>query len=269
MDAEWLGVLAGKDYLFPHQWPATMWIVAAAYVAVPAAVWWRRRQQGRLHPRETALMAGALALAAIFALAMPFITAAVALAVQLQVSRVFWLLDVLATILAVGALTGRAAQTGRTRAVAVAAVLATAAVSRGIFVTAVEHPERPLARVTLPADEWQDAMAWLRTAPRDAHVLADPGHAWRYGTSVRVSARRDVYLEEVKDTAMAMYSRRVAMRTVDRIRALGDMAALSPEGARALAARYDLDYLVSERSFDLPVVYRNTRFAVYRLSPGP
>ena len=55
-------------------------------------------------------------------------------------------------------------------------------------------------------------------------MLADPGHAWKYGTSVRVSAARDVFLEEVKDSALAIYSRDVASRVVERTAAIGDFA---------------------------------------------
>ena len=59
-------------------------------------------------------------------------------------------------------------------------------------------------------------MRWLARQPADVHVLADPGHAWKYGTSVRVAAERDVLLEEVKDSALAIYSRDVAVRVVER-----------------------------------------------------
>ena len=61
-----------------------------------------------------------------------------------------------------------------------------------------------------------------------------------------MSAARDVFLEEVKDSAIAIYSRDVAQRVVERTAAIGDFAALTPEHARALAAKYDLDYLVTE-----------------------
>jgi hypothetical protein len=131
----------------------------------------------------------------------------------------------------------------------------------------VEHPGRPLAQLALPADAWSDASAWLRATPPATHVLADPGHAWRYGASVRVSAARDVFLEDVKDGSIGMYDRGVAMRVAERREALGDFAALSPERARALAARYDLDYLVSEQALALPEAYRNARFRIYRLRP--
>jgi hypothetical protein len=97
------------------------------------------------------------------------------------------------------------------------------------------------------------------------HVLADPGHAWKYGTSVRVSAERDVYLEEVKDAAMAIYSREVARRIVERTNALGDFSTLTPEHARELARRYDLDYLVTTADLPLPLAFRNVQFRIYSL----
>ena len=74
-----------------------------------------------------------------------------------------------------------------------------------------------------------------------------------------------MYLEEVKDAALAIYSGRVARRVFQRIQDLGDFQRLTPAHARALAVKYDLDYLISERPIDLPVVYRNGRFSVYTL----
>jgi len=130
-----------------------------------------------------------------------------------------------------------------------------------------EHPGRPVVEAGLPQGDWQDAMEWLRRQPASTHVLADPSHAWRHATSVRVAAGRDVYLEEVKDAAMAMYSRRVAMRVAERIGAAGDFNGLTPASARALADRFALDVLVTERTFDLPLAYRNARFSIYRLKP--
>lgn len=109
-------------------------------------------------------------------------------------------------------------------------------------------------------------MDWLARTPRDTHVLADPGHAWKYGTSVRVSAARDVFHEEVKDTAVAIYSRDVATRVLERTRALGDFEGLTAERARQLAAAYDLDYLVTTSALDLPVVHRSPPFMIYDLN---
>jgi hypothetical protein len=108
-------------------------------------------------------------------------------------------------------------------------------------------------------------MAWVQRQPLDTHVLADPGHAWRYGRSVRVSAQRDVFLEEVKDSAIAIYSRDVALRYLDRTRAVGDFTQLTAGRARELAAEYDLDYVVTEGDLALPVAYRNEQFRIYSL----
>jgi hypothetical protein len=96
-------------------------------------------------------------------------------------------------------------------------------------------------------------------------VLADPGHAWKHGTSVRASGRHDVFHEEVKDAALAIYSRDVALRVLERTAAIGDFGALTPERARHLAQQYDLDYLVTDADLPLPLAYRNARFKVYVL----
>jgi hypothetical protein len=108
-------------------------------------------------------------------------------------------------------------------------------------------------------------MQWIARTPPDTHVLADPGHAWKYGSSVRVTGERDVYLEEVKDLALALYSRDVALEALRRIADVRDFDAFTPGQLRTLAARYDLDYLVVDRDVELPVVYRNQQFRVYAL----
>lgn len=130
----------------------------------------------------------------------------------------------------------------------------------------VERPERPLFEARIADSPWQDAMVWIRRQPLDAHVLADPGHAWKYGTSVRVSAERDVFLEEVKDAALAIYSRDVAVRVVERTNAVGDFSTLTADHARDLARRYDLDYLITTADLPLPVAYRNDQFRIYAIA---
>ena len=109
-------------------------------------------------------------------------------------------------------------------------------------------------------------MRWLRQQPLHTHVLADSGHAWKYGTSVRVSAQRDVFVEDVKDSAIAIYSREVAVRYVERMNALGDFGALTPDRALDLGRQYDLDYLVTETDMVLPLAYRNEQFRIYALN---
>ena len=273
MDEAWLGVLEAKDYLFATEWRADSWAVAVLYATIPAAAFEVRRRFGLARPREGAMILGLAALVAIFLITLPLVASRIALAVQFQVSRVFWMLDLAATVYAVWALadagrrTPGAAARNR-RAAAVACALIGLAAARGAWVMWVEHPGRPAVQAGLPNDDWQDAMNWLRRQPAATHVLADPSHAWRAGTSVRVAAGRDVYLEEVKDTAMAMYSRRVAMRVAERIGAIGDFNGLTPASARALADRFGLDVLVTERALDLPLAYRNARFSIYRLRPA-
>jgi hypothetical protein len=273
MDGAWLGVLEGKDYLFATAWPASGWAMAALYAAVPAAAFVVRRRQGVARPREGAMILGLAALLLIFLATLPFVAGRVALAVQFQVSRIFWMLDVTATVYVVWALAhagrGRVGAPAHRRGVAaVACALLCIATARGAWVTWVEHPGRPVLQADIPNDDWQDAMNWLRHQAPSTHVLAHPSHAWLYPTSVRVAAGRDVYLEEMKDAAMAMYSRRVAMRVAERSLAIGDFDALTPASARALAVRFGLDVLVTEHTLDLPLAYRNARFSIYRLRPG-
>ena len=267
MDSEWVGLLGGKDYIFPADWGISFWVFNLAYPAVVVAIYRYRRAQGQTLPREEGLVAGALALVAVFLLSWPFAAMRVALAVQLQVSRVFWMLDFLAAVYVVWLLVeagGRHRSPGTIRGGAVAAI-ALLAVMRGGYVMWVEHAGAPVVQLGLPRDDWEDVMAWAARTPSDTHLLADPGHAWKYGTSARVAAERDVYLEEVKDVSLALYSREVAQRVVRRIRDLGDFNRLTPQQAEALASRYDLDYLISEQPMPLPLAYHNQRFSVYAL----
>jgi hypothetical protein len=155
-------------------------------------------------------------------------------------------------------------------AIVLALALLAVSVTRGAYVMLQEHAERQLFQVTIPESPWLDAMRWLSRQPINAHVLADPGHAFKYGVSVRVAAARDVLLEDDKDAAIAMYSRAIAARVVERRRALADFPALTAARARSLAERYDLDYLVTEATLPLPEAYRNSRFRIYALKPaGP
>jgi len=43
---------------------------------------------------------------------------------------------------------------------------------------------------------------------------------------------------------------------------------MTPERAQTLAAKYDLNYLVTEQRLDLPTAYENTQFRIYSLR-GP
>ena len=115
-------------------------------------------------------------------------------------------------------------------------------------------------------------MDWAGQQPIGTHFLADPGHAARYGSSVRAASRQDVYLEVVKDSALAIYSREVAHRVARRIEDIGDFEELTPLRARTLAGRYALDYLITEQRLALPRVGAYGPLLVYALRegrPGP
>jgi hypothetical protein len=267
MDAPWLTVLAEKDYLFPSAWPVHAWMINLAYPMVLWAIYRRRVKLAKAAPGEGPLLAGLLVLAGGFLASVPLSAAKIALAVQLQITRVFWVLDAVAVLYLVwwliddvGARRGR-----HWRAVATGLVLALA-LGRGYYVLVIEAG-RPLVRWTLPQDEWTDAMNWLRAQPVTLEVLADPGHAWRYGSSVRVAALRDTVLEQMKDTALAMYDRAVARRVGERMLALSGFEDFSQDQIRAAGARFQADVVIVERTrrLDLPVLYENRRFAVYDL----
>ena len=262
MDPRWASVLAGKDYIFPFDWTPTFWTVNLGYAVVILAIYRYRRRLGVALARESGLVAGVLALLAVFLLMWPLMRAWIALALQLQVSRIFWMLDLLASVY-IAWLLAELMPRQIVRAIVVMAV--GIAVLRGVYVTR-EH-RGSLIEVGLPADNWTDVMKWIAATPPGAHVLADPGHAWKYGSSVRVAGERDVYLEEVKDVALALYSRDIAMQVLARSHDAQDFGSLTAEHARSLAARYDLNYLVIDRDLDLPLAYRNSQFRVYTLRP--
>jgi hypothetical protein len=263
MDDTWLQAVASKDSLFATDWPLWAW---AANLGLLAVLWWAHRtrvRRGEATAEDTALVWGATALVTLFLVTLPLVAAGLSLAVQFQISRVFWLVDFLALVYVIGAVSGPRAST--TRAAVVALALLALSAGRGTYVMLVERPDRGLFEVHLPHSPWEDAMRWIARQPPDVHVLADPGHAWKYGTSVRVSAERDVLLEEVKDSALAIYSRDVAVRFVERAPLLEDFPSLTAERARELADRFDLDYLVTESDLTLPVAYRNAQFTIYVL----
>lgn len=261
MDDTWLQAVASKDSLFPTGWPAWAWI---ANLGLLPLLWWVHRirvRRGHATREDGAFVWGATALVALFLVTLPPVAAGLSLAVQFQISRVFWLVDFITTVYVIAAIAE-----SRPRAVYVlAGVLVTFAAVRGAYVLLVERPDLPLFAVHLQESPWEDAMRWIAQRPPDVHVLADPGHAWKYGSSARVSAGRDVLVEEVKYSALAIYSRDVAARFVERTQALGDFDALTPEHAAEMANRYDLDYLVTEHDLPLPLVYRNTQFRIYSL----
>jgi hypothetical protein len=276
MDAGWLLPFASKDYVFPNAWRIDAWLANLVLPVVMAAVWRWRARRGLAARWEAAMVAGVMVLTAVFLASLPFIAGHVALAVQLQTSRVFWVIDLFAVVsltwlLAEGtraAVTDTAVRQGWTtwRPTALALLLLTVSAARGAYSLRVEHPERPFLQVALEDTPWVRTGRWLATqTPVDTHVLADPDHDWKFGHSVRLTARRDVLVEGVKDAALSLYDREVAVRVQSRIEAIGDFSALDGPKARALAERFDLDVLVIDRDLPLPEIHRDDPFRVYRL----
>ncbi|MEE2790241.1 MAG: hypothetical protein VX453_01260 [Acidobacteriota bacterium] len=274
MDDAWLSVLTHKSYLFTTDWTWTAWVANLGTAAVIAGVYFYRYRSGLVSRRETGLVTGCAALLLVFVLSLPLVDLRLALAVQLQTARIFWLLDFIATASLAWFLTESAIWKNRSFSPGsakrlVVALVALATVTRGVYVTFMEHPERPIVSVKPANNDWTRTMTWVAQTDPGTHLLADPAHAWRHGTSVRVSGERDVYLEEVKDPAIAIYSRSVAQRILERIHDLGPFDALTTDRARLLADKYDLHYLVATRPFDLPIVHQAGPFKVYALDRQP
>lgn len=263
MDPEWMAAIAEKEYLFPLHWPPEAWIINAAYAPVIWLIYRWRAANGLLLPRETALVAGCLALVAVFLVILALGAARVALAIQLQPARLFWMLDFLAVVYVVWAIAEGPRPSVRRPQVAAAALLVLSAV-RGLYVMHVEFPDRPLFEVAVPGD-WGRVTEWAQSTSPDSGWLADPMHASIYGTSLRMAAERDVFVEAAKDSAIGMYDRRIALRTRDRLHAVGDFRALSSGRARQLASEHGLDYLVTEQSVPLPLAFRSGDIRVYHL----
>ena len=267
MDETWRSVLLEKDYLFSLQWPAYAWALNLLYLPLLAVIYRRRRELNVLAAGEPLLLAGLAALFAGFLLSLPLTAWNVALAVQLQVNRIFWVLDAaLVLYLAwwlmddVSVLRRRAWRTP-----ALAALLLLSAV-RGFYVVAIET-KRPLVQTSLPAGDWTDALTWLRQQPTSWHVLADPGHAAKFGASVRVGALRDTVLEQSKDAGAAIYERNIAVRVEERRQALSGFESFGDDQIRTAARRFSADVALVNRAQQLsfPVLYQNQRFVVYDL----
>ncbi len=171
MDPAWIRAFAWKDYVFPTQWPLDAWLANLVLPCVVVAVWRWRVRCGLAAAWERGMVAGVLLLTATFLASLPFIASHVALAVQLQTSRVFWIIDLFAVISmtwalaeAVGAAAAAPSSGGSVRSrrpATVAAVLLIASVSRGIFSLAVEHPERAFVQTRLEKDDWVRVGQWL------------------------------------------------------------------------------------------------------------
>jgi hypothetical protein len=265
MDAAWLETLASKDYLFPLRWAAGVWAINLLYVPIVICGYVLRRRAGLVSPRETGLAAGCLSLLLLFFACLALQATGLALAFQLQPARMFWMLDLMATVYVIWMIAEGSARATARRALVTAIVIAALSLARGLYLKLVLFPDRPLVQAGIQDDDWGRVMRWARQTDRASGWLADPTHASIYGSSVRVAGERDVLVEAVKDGAIGMYDRGVALRVRERVEAVGDFAALTAPRARELAATYDLDYLVTERALDLPVAFRSGALVVYRL----
>ena len=263
MDPEWLAAIGPKD-LFPLDWPMNVWVTNLVALPVIALGWRARRAAGLLIAGETALVAGAFGLLVLFVCWLPFDIAHVAIAVQLQLSRVFWLLDVFATVYLIWWLAEGTRVTG-TRGMVAASVVIALSLARGGYSCFVEFPDRTIFAIDIQHDDWRDAMAFARTTDPGSGWLADPLHAAKYGSSLRAAGHRDVLIEPLKDHAIAMYDRSVAMRVAERERALAVLPWNTPDGARALSRRYGLDYRVIDTPLALPLAHQSGSLFVYKL----
>ena len=269
MDDAWVRVFSNRDYLFPADWPIGAWIVNLGYALIMAALYGHRRRLNLVARGEGAIVWGLLALVVVFLISVPLTEMRLAIVVQAQVNRVFWLLDTMVACYLAWILTSPDTWRWRPRApiaAVVLALLALASAGRALYVMNVEA-DRSLVRTELPETAWTDVMRWLRTQPAAWQVLADPGHAWLYGTNVRVAAGRDTVLEMSKDPILALYDRAVAERVADRMRAFEIYSLDTADGVRALATQYAADVFVTrnDRAIALPLLFRNDEFSVYDL----
>lgn len=270
MGETWIGALFFRDYLFPHDWPWTTWVANLGYGVTIGAMYWYRRSAVGVSAQETGLVVGCSVLLLIFFLSLPLVAAGLALVVQIQVARIFWLLDFFWTVYFVWLLIESPSRsqwglpTVRVRYAGLA-LFAVGAIVRGGYVMGVEFPDRALFQSRSASGDWQAVMEWSARTPAGTNLLLHPGHAGRYGSSARAAAQRDVYLED-KDGGMAIYSREVARRVSDRRRDLGDFTTLDAARASALARKYDLQYLITIQDMDLPVAHRSGPFTVYDLN---
>jgi hypothetical protein len=124
--------------------------------------------------------------------------------------------------------------------------------ARSAYIKFVRFPERPIAQIRIPDTDWGRAMGWARATARDSNWLAHPAHAVQYGSSLRVAGERDLFVEGIKDAAIGMYERDVAIRTRDRLLEIDDYDNMTTGRARELAAKYGLDFMVSEAALSLP-----------------
>ena len=263
MDPEWRELLASKDYLFPLDWPAYAWILNLAYLPLIAWIYRARTQAGLVRPFERSLVLGSASLVVIFAGALVLHAIGVLIAIQLQPARIFWMFDFLATVYLLWAVAERGALRLGTAARVAALLVIACSTARGMYV--LLRAERPPIEIGIPDDDWGRAMAYVRSTPKSSSWLADPMHAALYGTSLRVAGQRDVFVEALKDSAIAMYDRGVAVRTARRFDAVRTFLTLTTEDFRRISRDYDLDFMITELHLDFPLVFESGPLRIYRL----
>jgi hypothetical protein len=112
MDAVWIDALGGRNFIFANEWPLWAW---AANLGLLAALWGAhivRVRRGTASARDAGLVWGATALVGLFLVTLPLVVAHVALAVQFQFSRVFWIVDFLAALYVIAAMANRCVEPG-------------------------------------------------------------------------------------------------------------------------------------------------------------
>ena len=92
MDAAWLNALDEKTYLFAVEWPVSAWALNLAYPGAIGLIYRRRRLTDRTAPAEGIFVAGLFALVGTFLVSSALAEAGITAVVQLQVSRIFWVL---------------------------------------------------------------------------------------------------------------------------------------------------------------------------------
>jgi hypothetical protein len=116
---------------------------------------------------------GATALVALFLITLPAVAAHVAFPVQLQISRVFWLVDCRRHRALVGALpTAWLVRAGPAGACRVPDALAAGAAATSCSSSIRSGRSSDLRLADTP---WHQAMRFVASLPKDAHVLADSG----------------------------------------------------------------------------------------------
>ena len=272
MDPAWLQLLVQyKDYLVVPGWPLSAWLSNLGIAALVFGLHHYRHALGIASRWERTLIAGCGLLLGVFLGSAVFSYASVALAVQLQVNRVFWLMDYVGVLLLAWLLfegPWRAADRSGRRVAPrriLVVVVVVLAMFRGGYRGFIERPERAVLEVGFENSDWNHLMVWAATQPVGTHFLADPVHAARYGTSVRAASGRDVFLELIKDSALAIYSPEIARRVAERIEAIGHFNELTADKAVLLADQYEIDYLITEQQLDLPVANQAGTLVVYVL----